>query len=63
MGWLLKNKKKSYNVGSMKKRIADFLEKFAVAALAIGLFQGKGIAVALGSTSLAICLFLQRGIK
>ena len=47
----------------MKKRIADFLEKFAVAALAVGLFQEKGVAVALGTASLAICLYLQRGLK
>ena len=47
----------------MKKRIADFLEKFAVAALAIGLFQEKGIAVVLGALSFDICLYLQRGLK
>ncbi len=47
----------------MKKRIADFLEKFAVAALAVGLFQERLLGVILCIVALSGCLYLQRGLK
>lgn len=44
----------------MLKRIADWLEKLSVAALAVGLFQGKTTAVIMGILALAGCLWLTK---
>ena len=40
----------------MIKRLADFFEKFAVAALAIGMFQSNALAVIFGVCSFATSL-------
>ncbi|WP_298993221.1 hypothetical protein [uncultured Desulfovibrio sp.] len=44
----------------MLKRLADWLEKLSVAALAVGLFQGKTAAVAVGVLALLGCLWLTK---
>lgn len=42
----------------MRKRIADMLEKFAVASLVIGVYQGNAVAVGVGTLCTAGCLYL-----
>ena len=42
----------------MAKRIADWLEKMSVAALAVGVFQGRALGVLIGAASLVISLWL-----
>ena len=50
-------KKKNKKGGSMLKRVADILEKFGVASIAIGLYRdGDAIANALGVAALAVCI-------
>lgn len=47
---------------SMVRRVADWLEKMSVAALAVGLFQGKGYGVLLGWHGLPqACTLPKRG--
>ncbi|GHS92499.1 hypothetical protein FACS1894107_08550 [Planctomycetales bacterium] len=41
----------------MIKRLADIAEKMGVAGLALGLFQGNGLGLLLGSVFVGICLY------
>lgn len=47
----------------MVKRIADWLEKFSVGAMLIGLFQNRPIGVGISLALLAMSLFLTRRAK
>lgn len=42
----------------MKKRLADWLEKMSVAAMAVGIFQEKNIGICLGIACFAASLYL-----
>ena len=42
----------------MIKRMADFLEKFAVASFAVGIFQLKILAVVFGIASFVACMII-----
>jgi hypothetical protein len=42
----------------MKKRVADWLEKMSVAALAVGVFQGRPLGVLIAAASLIISLWM-----
>ncbi|WP_302548766.1 hypothetical protein [uncultured Desulfovibrio sp.] len=45
---------------NMVKRLADWLEKMSVAAMAVGLFQGVGYGVFLGLACFAASLYLTK---
>lgn len=47
----------------MLKRIADWLEKMSVAAMAVGVFQGQSIGIFLSVACLAGCLYLTKKTK
>ncbi|MFU2207236.1 hypothetical protein [Solidesulfovibrio sp. C21] len=47
----------------MVKRAADWLEKFSVAAMAVGVFQEKVLGVFIGAACLAGCMYLTRRLK
>ena len=42
----------------MRKRIADWLEKFSIASLAVGLYQEKTIGVAIGLVCVILSFYL-----
>ncbi|WP_176631531.1 hypothetical protein [Desulfolutivibrio sulfoxidireducens] len=42
----------------MVKRAADWLEKFSVAAMAVGVFQETALGIAIGAACFAACLYL-----
>jgi hypothetical protein len=42
----------------MEKRVADWLEKMSVAALAVGIFQGQVLGVLIASVFLGLSLWL-----
>ena len=43
---------------NLAKRFADWLEKMSVAALAVGLFQGKWSAILLGVGTFSACMII-----
>ena len=45
-------------LANMRKRIADMLEKFSVASLVIGVYQGNAIGMIVGTLCAAACLAL-----
>lgn len=47
----------------MVKRAADWLEKFSVAAMAVGVFQEKVLGVMIGAACLVGCMYLTRRLK
>jgi hypothetical protein len=49
--------------GGIIKRMADWLGKMSVAALAIGLFQNNALAVAFGVAAIAACLAMTRWLE
>ncbi|MBD5647961.1 MAG: hypothetical protein HDQ89_10275 [Desulfovibrio sp.] len=44
----------------MIKRLADWLEKFSVAAAAVGVFQGSAFGIFVAVVSLAISLWITK---
>ena len=47
----------------MIKRMADFLEKFAVASFAVGLFQNKFLAIILGLITFTASMILTQNME
>ena len=47
----------------MTKRIADWLEKVSVAALAVGLFQNNGWGIVVATAALCGCMWLTKRLE
>ena len=47
----------------MKKRLADWLEKMSVAAMAVGLFQGNELGVVVAALAFGWCMWLTKRMR
>lgn len=47
----------------MKKRIADALEKLAVASFAVGMFQGNDMGYLAAVVAFGLCLYITRRLE